>query len=66
MDSNSMNIDEYIKRIYERIDKRYIVVIICSLIAGLVAHGMALFNRYSFHDDSTWDVIQEFFLKMRE
>ena len=53
MDNNSsISIDELIKKYYSRIDKRYIVIFVVSIIAGIAAHGLALFNKYSFHDDT--------------
>ena len=36
---------------YRKIDERYRITFISTFIIGLIAHGMALFNKYSFHDD---------------
>lgn len=34
------------------IEKRYALTAVCSLAVGIIAHGMALFNKYSVHDDA--------------
>ena len=47
-----MTIDDYLKELYFKIEKRNIVIFLSSVIAGILAHGMALFNKYSFHDDA--------------
>lgn len=36
---------------YRKVDERYRITFISTFIFGLIAHGMALFNKYSFHDD---------------
>lgn len=46
-----MTIDELVSKLYPKIDKRYVVIFLTSVITGLMAHGLALFNKYSFHDD---------------
>ena len=35
-------------------DSRLTLILVSSFIWGIVAHGMALFNKYSYHDDSNW------------
>lgn len=35
-------------------DKRLILVILSSFAWGILAHGMAMFNKYSYHDDVPW------------
>jgi len=45
------NIDSCIKRIYANIDVRFKAIILSSFVFGLLAHGMALFNQFSIHDD---------------
>ena len=35
-------------------DKRIGIVLTSSLLWGLFAHGMAMFNKYSYHDDVPW------------
>lgn len=47
-----MQLDEVFLKFYRKIDKRYIVAFFSTIIAGVLAHGMALFNKYSFHDDT--------------
>lgn len=47
-----MTIDELALKLYQKIDKRYVIIFITSVITGVMAHGMALFNKYSFHDDT--------------
>ena len=38
----------------EKIDKSLLKTVLCSAaVWGLLAHGMAMFNKYSFHDDTT-------------
>ena len=32
-------------------DKRSLFILICSLLWGFAAHGMAMLNKYSYHDD---------------
>lgn len=36
----------------KKIDLRFWAVLISSVCFGLFAHGMMLFNKYSWHDDS--------------
>ena len=45
------NIDSYVKSFYEKIDPKTKAAIFSALIFGILAHGMMLFNKYSFHDD---------------
>ena len=35
-------------------EKRFIVIMLSSFAWGIFAHGMALFNKYSYHDDVPW------------
>ena len=35
-------------------DKRTGLIALCSFAWGIIAHGMALFNKYSYHDDVPW------------
>ena len=48
---NDMNVDNYVKSFYEKIDPKTKAVIFSTLIFGILAHGMMLFNKYSFFDD---------------
>ena len=36
---------------YHKIDTRYKVILLSSYVWGLIAHGMASFNHFFFHDD---------------
>lgn len=47
-----MGPDETFLKLYRKIDKRYIAAFISAIISGVLAHGLALFNKYSFHDDT--------------
>lgn len=49
-----MNIDTIAKGI----DKRLKICIVTSFLFGFAAHGMALFNKYSFHDDTNFLFLQ--------
>lgn len=44
-------LDQYVRKIYDSIDNRYKVSFFAAVIIGFFAHGLALFNKYSFHDD---------------
>ena len=35
-------------------DKRFPLVMVGSFIWGIIAHGMMLFNKFSYHDDALW------------
>ena len=35
-------------------DKRFPLVMVSSFIWGIAAHGMMLFNKFSYHDDALW------------
>ena len=35
-------------------DKRFPLVMVSIFIWGIVAHGMMLFNKFSYHDDALW------------
>ncbi len=35
-------------------DKRLSLIMLSSFIWGVIAHGMMLFNKYSYHDDAIW------------
>lgn len=35
-------------------DKRFLTIMLSGLAWGIFAHGMALFNKYSYHDDVPW------------
>lgn len=37
----------------EKIISRYKAIWFCACLWGLSAHGMAMFNKYSFHDDAS-------------
>lgn len=39
------------KKIYTKIEKRYKVVFLTTLLAGFLAHSYMFFNKISFHDD---------------
>lgn len=47
-----MKIDRYFLELYNKIDKRYIYAFFAAVITGVLSHGLALFNKYSFHDDT--------------
>lgn len=40
-----------LKSAWLKFDDRYKIIVIASLIIGVFSHGMALFNKYSVHDD---------------
>lgn len=40
------------KNFFSKMDIRYKTVFLCTVITGVLAHGMALFNKYSVHDDA--------------
>lgn len=33
-------------------DRMFRVCVVSAIVCALIAHGMGLFNKYSFHDDS--------------
>ena len=35
-------------------DKRFKFIMICSFVWGVVAHGMEMFHKFSYHDDAMW------------
>lgn len=35
-------------------DKKFILIMLSSFAWGILAHGMTLFNKYSYHDDAFW------------
>ncbi len=35
-------------------DKSFIVIMLSGFAWGIFAHGMGLFNKYSYHDDAAW------------
>ncbi|MBE5943317.1 MAG: hypothetical protein E7258_00185 [Lachnospiraceae bacterium] len=37
--------------VLNKIEHRYKIAFLSTLIFGLIAQGMALFNKFSFHDD---------------
>ena len=45
------DIDDYIKSLYAKIDPKSKAAIFSAFVFGILAHGMMLFNKYSFHDD---------------
>lgn len=50
---NDINVDNYIKSLYEKIDPKSKAVVFSAFGFGMLAHGMMLFNKYSMHDDIT-------------
>lgn len=43
--------DQLFHKMVAGIGRRYKIAFICGIITGIAAHGLALFNKYSFHDD---------------
>ena len=35
-------------------DRRFRLILISSFVWGILAHGMAMFNKFSYHDDAAW------------
>ncbi|MDE6538871.1 MAG: glucosyltransferase domain-containing protein, partial [Ruminococcus sp.] len=52
MESKKNNLEYIIWSKMKNLDKRIWVVLFSSIIWGVFAHGMALFNKYSIFDDS--------------
>lgn len=48
---SDINIDGYIKSLYDKIDSKTKAAIFSAFVFGILAHGMMFFNKYSFHDD---------------
>ncbi|MDE6538835.1 MAG: glucosyltransferase domain-containing protein [Ruminococcus sp.] len=51
MESKKNNLEYIIWSKVKNLDRRIWVVLFSSIIWGVFAHGMALFNKYSVHDD---------------
>ena len=43
--------DYYMTDFLKKTERRYKAAFICALVCGLLAHGMALFNKYCINDD---------------
>ncbi|MDE5570192.1 MAG: hypothetical protein K2I82_06010 [Ruminococcus sp.] len=52
MDCHKNDLEGIIWSKVKELDKRIWVVLFSSAIWGIFAHGMALFNKYSSHDDA--------------
>ena len=50
--SENESLDNIIKSMLRKLDRRAKIVFLSSIICGILTHGMALFNKYSFHDDA--------------
>lgn len=48
---NEIDVERKIINFIHNISKQYKATFISTFIWGIIAHGMALFNKYSFHDD---------------
>ncbi|MDE6706835.1 MAG: glucosyltransferase domain-containing protein [Oscillospiraceae bacterium] len=54
MESTKNDLEHIIWDKMKSFDKRFWVVLFSSVIWGIFAHGMALFNKYSVHDDNKY------------
>lgn len=36
-----------------RMDRKYKIILLITMVAGILTHGMMMFNEYAFHDDLT-------------
>ena len=54
MESKKNDLESIIWSKVKNLDKRIWIVLFSSIIWGIFAHGMALFNKYSIHDDSKY------------
>lgn len=54
MENQKNSLESIILNRMKNLDKRIWVVLFSSVIWGVFAHGMALFNKYSIHDDSKY------------
>lgn len=51
--SYSNDLETILRENIKNVDTRLKIVLISSMIVGILSHGMALFNKYSNHDDIT-------------
>lgn len=51
-ESKENDLEQIIWSRVKKLDKRIRIVLFSSLIWGIFAHGMVMFNKYSFHDDA--------------
>ena len=48
----SLKLEKFITSIRQRFSERQLTALIAAMLAGLLAHGYALFNRISYHDNA--------------